>query len=67
MYFLATHEVFVQIINPWLRKEITYEQNSQTGQNLDPKTALSCTKSHKVQVKKAQKSTKENMAFRPDC
>ena len=55
MYFLATHEVFVQIINPWLRKETTCdpgqwkaqclieEHNSQTWQNLDPKTAQKVT------------------------
>ena len=78
MYFLATHEEFVQNINPWLCREticglgewkakcMVKEHNLRTGQNLYCKTALSYTESGMIHVNKTERSTKENMALRPD-
>ena len=63
------NEGFVQKINRWLGREticgpgewkakcIVKDHTLQTGQNLDPKIALFCTKSGITHVNKAEKST----------
>ena len=78
IYFSATHEGSVQIINPWLFRETIYgpgewkakcvvkHRNTQTGQNLDPKTAPSWSRLGVIHVNKAVKSKKKNMAIQPD-